>query len=107
MSFNYVFPTIQLLFLLKFHLATLFKYKLAHAKISTLVYIISELNCLHNLLGQVMRKSDAICEQQRHRSACASAQSDQHLCCSLLKQYGIIIVFQSFNILAIFCSFAG
>ena len=24
------------------------------------------------------------CEQQRRRSACASAQSDQHLCCSLL-----------------------
>ena len=27
--------------------------------------------------------SRAICEQQRRRSACASAQSDQHLCCSL------------------------
>ena len=26
----------------------------------------------------------AICEQQRRRSACASAQSDQRLCCSLL-----------------------
>ena len=26
-----------------------------------------------------------ICKQQRRRSACASAQSDQHLCCSLLK----------------------
>ena len=25
--------------------------------------------------------SYAICEQQRCRSACASAQSDQHLCC--------------------------
>ena len=25
----------------------------------------------------------AICEQQRRRSACASAQSDQRLCCSL------------------------
>ena len=29
--------------------------------------------------------SHAICEQQRHRSACASAQSDQHLCHSLLR----------------------
>ena len=29
--------------------------------------------------------SYAICEQQRCRSACASAQSDQHLCCSLLR----------------------
>ena len=25
----------------------------------------------------------ALCEQQRRRSACASVQSDQHLCCSL------------------------
>ena len=29
--------------------------------------------------------SYAICEQQKSRSACASAQSDQHLCCSLLR----------------------
>ena len=29
--------------------------------------------------------SYAICEQQRRRSACASAQSDQHLYCSLLR----------------------
>ena len=29
--------------------------------------------------------SYVICEQQRRRSACASAQSDQHLCCSLLR----------------------
>ena len=28
--------------------------------------------------------SYVICEQQRRRSACASAQSDQRLCCSLL-----------------------
>ena len=35
-------------------------------------------------LSHVMRKPVfAICEQQRCRSACASAQSDQHLCCSL------------------------
>ena len=35
-------------------------------------------------LSHVMRKPVyAICEQQRHGSACASAQSDQHLCCSL------------------------
>ena len=27
--------------------------------------------------------SYVICEQQRRRSACASTQSDQHLCCSL------------------------
>ena len=29
----------------------------------------------------------AICEQQRHRSACASMQSDQRLCCSLPASY--------------------
>ena len=39
-------------------------------------------------LSHVMRKSAlAICEQQSCRSACASAQSDQHLCCSLLRSY--------------------
>ena len=27
----------------------------------------------------------AICEQQRYRSACASAQSDQHLCVSVFR----------------------
>ena len=37
-------------------------------------------------LSPVMRTPVyAICEQQRRRSACASAQSDQHLCCSLLR----------------------
>ena len=52
--------------------------------------------------------SYAICEQQRCRSACASAQSDQHLCCSLLKQYDIYTCYiQSFKILASFCSWAG
>ena len=30
-------------------------------------------------------RSHAICEQQRSRSAYASTQSDQHLCCSLLR----------------------
>ena len=29
--------------------------------------------------------SYVICEQQRYRSACTSAQSDQHLCCLLLR----------------------
>ena len=33
--------------------------------------------------------SYALCEQQRRRSACASAQSDQRLCCSLLGFYNI------------------
>ena len=35
-------------------------------------------------LSHIMRKPVyTICEQQRRRSACASAQSDQRLCCSL------------------------
>ena len=35
-------------------------------------------------MSHVMRKPVyAICEQQRHRSACTSAQSDQQLCCLL------------------------
>ena len=36
-------------------------------------------------MSQAMRKPVyAICEQQRRRSVCASAQSDQHLCCRCL-----------------------
>ena len=30
-----------------------------------------------------------ICEQQRRRSACTSAQSDQHLCCSLVSNISL------------------
>ena len=38
-------------------------------------------------MSHVMRKpAFAICEQQKRRSACASAQSDQRLCYSLLRQ---------------------
>ena len=49
--------------------------------------------------------SYAICEQQRYRSACASAQSDQHHCCSLLRLYDMYTCsIQSFKILASFCS---
>ena len=42
-------------------------------------------NLLLNLyMSNVMRKLVyVICEQQRHKSACASAQCDQHLCYSL------------------------
>ena len=37
-----------------------------------------------NKMSHVMRKPIfTLCEQQKCRSACASAQSDQHLCCSL------------------------
>ena len=52
--------------------------------------------------------SYVICEQQRRRSACASAQSDQHLCCSLLRQYDMYTCYiQSVRILASFCSWVG
>ena len=41
-----------------------------------------------NYLSHVMRKPVlAICEQQRCRSVCTSAQSDQHICCLLFRQY--------------------
>ena len=37
-------------------------------------------------MSHIMRKPVfAVCEQQRHRSACASVQSDQGLYCSLLR----------------------
>ena len=46
--------------------------------------------CQLNHLSNVMRRPFlAICEQQRCRSACASVQSDQHICCSLPRQYNI------------------
>ena len=50
----------------------------------------------------------AICEQQRHRSACTSAQSDQRLCCSLLRLYYTYTYYiQNFKSLASPCSWAG
>ena len=60
-------------------------------------------------LSHVMRKPVlAICEQQRTRSACASAQSDQHLCCSLLSTYNAYTCeIQTFKPLASLCSWAG
>ena len=49
--------------------------------------------------------SYAICEQQRCRSACASAQSDQCLCCSLPRQNDTSSLYiRNFKILAGLCS---
>ena len=49
-----------------------------------------------------------ICEQQRRRSACASAQSDQHLCCSLPRKYNISSFYiRNFKPLASFCGCVG
>ena len=43
--------------------------------------------CFTGLIHVMRKPVYAICEQQRRRSACASAQSDQHLCCSLPRWY--------------------
>ena len=46
-----------------------------------------------------------VCEQQRCRPACTSAQSDQHLCYSLNGKYHIQTCYkQYFNFLASLCS---
>ena len=50
----------------------------------------------------------AICNQQRRRSACASAQSDQRLCCLLPGSYNTSSFYiRNFKSLAIFWSWAG
>ena len=50
----------------------------------------------------------AICKQQKRRSACASPQSDQGLCYSLLRQYNTSSFYiQNFKPLASLCSWAG
>ena len=52
--------------------------------------------------------SYVICEQQRRRSACASAQSDKRLCCLLLRWYNISrFCSRNFKTLASFCGCAG
>ena len=55
------------------------------------------------IMSLVIRKPVlATCEQQRRRSASLSAQSDQHLCCSLPSFYT-----QNFKPLPSFCGCAG
>ena len=50
----------------------------------------------------------AKCEQQRHRSACSSVQSDQHLCNSLPREYNISFFYiRNFNPLASLCGCEG
>ena len=49
--------------------------------------------------------SSGVCEQHRRRPACASAQSDQHLCYSLFGKYHIKACYKrNFNFLASLCS---
>ena len=50
----------------------------------------------------------ALYEQQRRRSDCAFTQSDQHLCCSLLRKYNTCSCYvPNFKNLASLCSWAG
>ena len=49
-----------------------------------------------------------VCKQQRRRPAWTSTQSDQCLCCSLIRKYKIKIFYmQNFIFLANLCSWAG
>ena len=59
-------------------------------------------------ISLVMRKPVfAICKQQRCRSACTSAQYDQHHCYSLPKYYTSSFYVRNFKPLASFCGCAG
>ena len=60
-------------------------------------------------MSHVMKKPIyATCEQQRRRLACASAQSDEHLCCSLPGLYNISSFYiRNSKPLASFCGCAG
>ena len=50
---------------------------------------------------------NGICEQQRRRSACASVQSDQRLCCSLPRYYNTYTYYShNFKTPASLCSWA-
>ena len=52
--------------------------------------------------------SSEVCEQQKRRPACASAQSDQRLCYSLNGMYNISTCYKrNFNFLASLCSWVG
>ena len=69
-------------------------------------------NPTHNIKGKRNQPHHeeirfAICEQQRHRSACASTQSDQRLCFSLPREYNTSACYiQNFKTLASFWSWA-
>ena len=50
----------------------------------------------HSIIWASMgeNQSFGVWEQQRRRSACASTQSDQHLCYSLFGKYGILTCYR-------------
>ena len=62
-----------------------------------------------NQMGQdTIKPVFRVFEQQRRRPACASAQSDQCLCCSLIGKYHILTCYKrNFNSPASLCSCAG
>ena len=62
-------------------------------------------SCFLYYTSQSENLSSGIGEQHRHRSACASVQSDQSLCYLLIGKYHIKTCYKrSFNILASLCS---
>ena len=63
-----------------------FIYKYLRPK-KTLLFFQSHLITINNMSHIVRKPVYTICKQQRRRSACASAQSDQHLCCLLSGWY--------------------
>ena len=77
--------------------------------ISIVVVVVGWLMALKDYLSLFIGKPVfALWEQQRHRSACTSAQSDQHLCCSLLRQYNICSCYVlNFKIIASLCGCTG
>ena len=56
----------------------------AHLPFCWFCHVVAQILTVNNT-NEPGHVSYVICEQQRRRSACASAQSDQHLCCSLLR----------------------
>ena len=46
-----------------------------------------DFNAWHYMGRNTRKPVFGVCEQHRHRPACASAQSDQHLCYSLFGKY--------------------
>ena len=58
-----------------------------HCIFSSNRYMQSKLNWSRVFQLNLRKPVLAICEQQRRRSACVSAQSDQPLCCSLPRKY--------------------
>ena len=62
----------------------------------------------HNWASTQENLFSGVCEQQRRRPACASAQSDQRLCYSFIRKYHIETCHKrNINFLASLCSCVG